>query len=459
MLSAKFVRIHKTSDDRWTTRDKLTQYRGILKLNVRDKKLQSLELNKLRQKVKKNLKTLRRDVTEYRQIVNHVVTGNRVRVQSTLQQHDNFHLAFGQLTIDDAVYFDALLQALEDDRKDQCKVIITATIIGQLAAENVDDLKEKYNRMTRDILKNMKERERTLAVARERVADLWEYAKSLVRVESVAALVKGGAESSRSGTDALEKQLMHLEKICGILQDTVLVRTHNELFPRLEEQMNQKARLIAHFNHNVKERDELVSKKEQALVALETLQHTMVATTGQYRIDKRAMLEEIEVQKKREADFKELRRIHGELSMKIRAALQNMLLMLVCIKRGGKAGKRDDRRTRRTEQAGGSDERETDEPVLEAIEPDGLALLAQISRKMGALFGMSSFELDEEREQRAKQLYQSYVADHISDLKYGKDELEQGLIVEHEIFDPTVLTRADVKTRSRKMVEANLKPE
>lgn len=81
------------------------------------------------------------------------------------------------------MYFDALLNALKDDQKDQCKVIVKATVMGQLGAENVDDLKEKYKIITRDVLKHMKERERTLITARERVTDLWEYAKSLVRIE------------------------------------------------------------------------------------------------------------------------------------------------------------------------------------------------------------------------------------------------------------------------------------
>lgn len=85
--------------------------------------------------------------------------------------------------IQDAIYFDALLKAIKDDKKDQCKVIVKTTIMGQLVAENVDDLKQKYKLMTTDVLKNMKERERTLIITRERVADLWEYAKSLVRIE------------------------------------------------------------------------------------------------------------------------------------------------------------------------------------------------------------------------------------------------------------------------------------
>ncbi|XP_043496528.1 uncharacterized protein LOC122520529 [Polistes fuscatus] len=349
----------------------------------------------------------------------------------------------------DTMYFDAVLNALKDDQKDQCKVIVKATVMGQLGAENLDDLKEKYKIITRDVLKHMKERERTLITARERVADLWEYAKSLVRIESNEDLNKKNA-SFKGKSDHLESQLKRLEEICEILKDTVLVRSHNELFPRLEEQMKQKTRLINQFNYNIKERNNLVIKKEEAIILLEKLKHTMVATTGQYRIDKKALLEEIEAQKKRFVDCKEQRRSHGELSMKIIAALQNMLLMLVCIKRG----RVERRQLKKTKSI---DELDEDEPILEKIEPDGSVLIAQISRKMGSLFGMSNFELDKEKDEKARNLYQSYVADYSSNLKFGKDILEPALIVEHEVIDPNILTRADVKARSRKMVEANLK--
>ncbi|XP_014613131.1 PREDICTED: uncharacterized protein LOC106791753 [Polistes canadensis] len=421
MLTAKHVKVHKMSDERWTKRDKINQYRGVLKLY------------------------------EYRGIVHDVVTGNKTHLLAILQQYDNFHLAFGQLSKDeihdriyqnselyhrqldkiryekeklakqyfdlqvekcvlleeegqevqtdhlhqrlsahlqrstakqngakairttyitminilkkDTVYFDALLNALKDDQKDQCKVIVKATVMGQLGAENVDDLKEKYKIITRDVLKHMKERERTLITARERVTDLWGYAKSLVRIESNEALIKKNA-NFKGKSDHLESQLKRLEEICEILKDTVLVRSHNELFPRLEEQMKQKKRLINQFNYNIKERNNLVIKKEESIILLEKLEHTMLSTTGQYRIDKKALLEEIEAQKKRIGDYKELRRSHGELSMKIRAALQNMLLMLVCIKRG----KVERRQLKKTKSI---DELDEDEPILDKIEPDG----------------------------------------------------------------------------------------
>lgn len=56
-----------------------------------------------------------------------------------------------------------------------------------------------------------------------------------------------------------------------------------------------------------------------------------------------------------------------------------------------------------------------------------IVLLTQITRKMGVLFGISNFELDKEKDERAKQLYQNYVADYnTSKLKLKKDELDLG---------------------------------
>lgn len=54
----------------------------------------------------------------------------------------------------------------------------------------------------------------------------------------------------------------------------------------------------------------------------------------------------------------------------------------------------------------------------------GLALLSTVSRKVGALFGMSNFEFDKDREERAKDLYQTYVSDYRSKLKFKDTEME-----------------------------------
>lgn len=55
--------------------------------------------------------------------------------------------------------------------------------MGQLAAENLDDIRQKYKRMSRVVLSNMKIREQMLSTVHCQVKDLWAYAQSLVRVE------------------------------------------------------------------------------------------------------------------------------------------------------------------------------------------------------------------------------------------------------------------------------------
>lgn len=57
------------------------------------------------------------------------------------------------------------------------------THVGQLAAENLDDVRTRYEDFSKNVLKNMKVRENSLNVVRTRVDNLWSDIKKLVRVE------------------------------------------------------------------------------------------------------------------------------------------------------------------------------------------------------------------------------------------------------------------------------------
>jgi len=81
------------------------------------------------------------------------------------------------------MFFDILLNILKEDQILQCKTMLKVIVMGQLAAENLDDIRQKYNRMTRVVLRNMRIREQMLNTVRSQVDDLWSYAQSLVRVE------------------------------------------------------------------------------------------------------------------------------------------------------------------------------------------------------------------------------------------------------------------------------------
>lgn len=82
------------------------------------------------------------------------------------------------------MFFDTLLNMLKEDQHSQCRAMLRVTVMGQLAAESLDDVRQKYKRMTRVILRNMRVREQTLNSVRYQVQDLWAYALSLMRVEA-----------------------------------------------------------------------------------------------------------------------------------------------------------------------------------------------------------------------------------------------------------------------------------
>ncbi|XP_071873648.1 uncharacterized protein [Bombus fervidus] len=532
----------RIKDVRWSTKDKLEQYRGILKLHAREKKIRLQDATKLKKKISWQLSTYKRDVNNYRQIVNEITKGiPKGHVRGLLRSRKNLRLKCQGREIEhicestyeenhrkrcqldklryekkqkmkrcfelqvehaelcniyeeekdvpwtraqqrlvsryqksvarqnaakainltyayileilkkDAVYHEILLDSLKQDRISQCKVILRTTIMGQLATEETNDIESKYKRVARNVWNNMKEKERMLEIVREQVEDLWSYAQSLIRTESEEMLT---TEIIRSGTisnKALEKQISHLEGIFDKIKDSLLVHSYRELLSRLEEQMKQRTRLLEQFDRNVKERDLLLSKKNEALSTLSNFEHALVATIEEYNADKNILLEQIAMQKKRELERKNLKKERGELLMDVRAALQNMVAMLICVKRGNKVAAR-----KPTEEF----DKRFEIPMMEKMETEGLSLLSTVSRKVGALFGMSNFELDKDREERAKDLYQTYVSNYRSKIKFKDAEVEPtGLIVEHEAIDSSVPTRAEIKLRSKQAVEAYLRLE
>ncbi|XP_076170847.1 uncharacterized protein LOC143148426 [Ptiloglossa arizonensis] len=360
----------------------------------------------------------------------------------------------------DAIHHDALLDTLKQDRRSQCEVILRATIMGQLAVEESNDIEEKCERITRKVWDNMKERERTLAFVRGQVEDLWSFAQSLIRTESETMFTVEITRAAVASNATLEKQIKSLEKIFDKVKESLLVRSCRELLSRLEDQTKQRTRLLEQFDRNVKERDALFGRKNEALTTLSEVEHAFVTAAEEYNAGRNVLLEQIAIQKERELEHKNLRKDHGELLMNIRAALQSMVAMLVCVRKGGgvKATRKQTDKKPTKEEKDDTDELEINSSIMEKMETEGLALLSTVSRKVGALFGMSNFDFDKDREDRAKDLYQTYVSNYHSRLKFEDRDFEPtGLFVEHEVIDSSIPTRAEIKLRSRQAVETYLR--
>ncbi|XP_024893294.1 uncharacterized protein LOC112468388 [Temnothorax curvispinosus] len=361
----------------------------------------------------------------------------------------------------DAIFFNTLLNTLKEDQSSQCKAMLKVTVMGQLAAENLDDIRQKYKRMSRVVLRNMKIREQMLSTVQYQVKDLWAYAQSLVRIESVHVFAKKDIDVF-ANNKILEGQLAHLESICTEVKEVLLVRSYHDLLSRLENQSEQRTALLARLDTNLKNRDVLLSKKNQAVQVLESLKHS-TKTAEQYKINGiQDMLEQIELEKKREKDLKDQIKAHGELLTNIRAALQSMNTMLLCVRHSGKGAVKKPVKNGNKKEPIVNDREDVEErdmlAEIEGMDTDVLVLLSKVSKKANILFNISNFDLKQEDE--ARDLYHTYVSNYNSGLIFGTGEEEQiGLLVEHEKIDVTVPTRADIKYRSRQAFEAHLKPE
>ncbi|XP_018051971.1 PREDICTED: uncharacterized protein LOC108689624 [Atta colombica] len=492
----------------WLISDKIRRYRGILKLHARDKKLQLSQATKLKSIVSRKVTSLDVDVKRHHEIVSllrdgkqpilrllanhkrvylavnhlkpsleHYVLSSELEEQSEyrpnceqqrlvaqLQQSiakynaakDIHSTYWSMLNIlkKDAIFFDTLMNILKEDQSSQCKVMLKVTVMGQLAAENLDDIRQKYERMSRVVWRNMKIREQMLSTVNNQVKDLWAYAQSLVRVEVNKITLITNKNYIDLFNKTLENQLVHLENICTEVKDVLLVRSYHDLLSRLENQSEHRVALLARLDINIKNREVLLSKKQQALQVLESLKYS---TKEQYKInDMQDILEQIEIEKKREKDLKEQITAHGELLTNIRAALQNMNTMLICVKHTIKAVvKKSGKELMITNDK----EERIALTEIKRMDTDVLALLSKISEKINILFSISNFEL-EEKEDEARDLYHTYVSNYNSNLIFGTGEEEPiGLLVEHEMVDGTIPTRADIKYYSRQILEAHLKPE
>ncbi|XP_047002365.1 uncharacterized protein LOC124619813 isoform X2 [Schistocerca americana] len=93
----------------------------------------------------------------------------------------------------------------------------------------------------------------------------------------------------------------------------------------------------------------------------------------------------------------------------------------------------------------------------ESIEPlpseDPLEILRQVMIRSRKLISHATLALNEEELEDARALFQTTVTEKISRAEYGEaDKEEQEIMVDYDVDDPSVLTRAEIKTTSKKIV-------
>ncbi|KAJ9596646.1 hypothetical protein L9F63_012343 [Diploptera punctata] len=429
--------LHGMGDDRWTVKDKMTQFRGLIKFFARERKQRLFENAVLKKKQDKQIRYLRKDIAHFREELYDSLVGDRQRLRNNLQHNRTFLLAYQNLVPSDALYFDTVLKILNFDSTIQSNCILQATRMGQEVTEQLETLQCEFKVLEKQVKENMKERDLAVKTLRKSVARLYRTCLTLLRIESETEIEKVKSPSDEKLTDEFE----FLQLILTEVQDITHVSTFDDIFPRIEDQLHHKNHLLHKLFTNRKIRDHVDRKNNHGHVMLSSLESSMVDTTFAYKEEKGRLLTEIDELENISSQMREEVEENGDLFLVLRSSLQTLFEMISGI---GEP----------------SDVDPSKPPTAQQIlmSQDAHETLKKVREKLNILIQMTP-EFEKPTLDKAKVLYQQNVISLVSKYIFSDVEIyDVPLIDFDEMKDANILTRLDVKNNSKFIVKQSEHP-
>lgn len=94
MLSARKVKLHGMTSAKWTTKDKITQYKGLINLYLRDSAILKTDTNVTKRRQTKELKQLQKQIETNRGVLDNAIRGDKQQLRNTLSEHREMQLAY-----------------------------------------------------------------------------------------------------------------------------------------------------------------------------------------------------------------------------------------------------------------------------------------------------------------------------------------------------------------------------
>ncbi|CAH0703377.1 unnamed protein product [Spodoptera exigua] len=542
MLSAAKVRIHGMQDDNWVIKDKINQYRGLIKLYERDRKIHEGDLAKQKKRYSRDIRQLRKEITAKREELGVAVYGDRQFLRNAFQDHRRLQLTYMNSKADkvlesihqenfnkrkqldrirytkkkkmekfrlaqleaaemrdrvlyevggklppekkeqavanyvqranikknaalaikvmykkildilkkDSSYFTVVLEALKLDCRAQSKCLMGATEMGQLAMEYLDDRKYEYNKLEREIKANMKERERTLKLARREVTYLTDSFPNLIRKEEATNLDDLYEDEDVSSYHSIHWELDEVMRICKRLQKATLVSSFDQILLRLKEQRYQSGRLMMALALNSEKRDMLLEDRKHAILMLDTLKNVGQERTAAFLTEKRQLRSQIEAESREEVELTKALDNKGRLIIETRTSLQQINELLSCV--GAVSVPMSYPHVPAAVQYAVEDMLQ---PVPEP-ESDFDKMIATAKQKLTVLIqAVSKMDVTPEMKANASQFYHQILARAMRE-SYEEDVVLEGGLIEFEMEDPNVPSRAIIKLRSKQLVDAQV---
>ncbi|KAL0280410.1 UNVERIFIED_CONTAM: hypothetical protein PYX00_001705 [Menopon gallinae] len=365
----------------------------------------------------------------------------------------------------DQRYYEAILVTLQNDSRIQHKCLIRATEMGQLAMEEMANMRYEYMRLERDVRTNMMERESCLKEIRDRLVDLYEESQGLVRTESEFDMQLMQGETKRRGRN-LEEEVEELRVILYKLQEVTLVPHMKDILPRLVEILRQKKRLLEQLMINAEACEDLLNKKNHAELMYYTLYHKGAEATTMYNEEANKLRAEIDAQKDRFTKVHTEQTMVSKQSVELRSGLQRLVQILERVKvpkdyvdmEVPQWPVRDVAVSLRPKHVEGDEEAPVERlPISE----EALRLIHLLECKMRYIKSRLNEQGDPAEQERAFVAHYKHVSDFMAAHLYATEEVMEAhaLIVDVILEDAQVPNRNEIKARSHEIyLEATRNP-
>ncbi|XP_050683753.1 uncharacterized protein LOC126978748 [Leptidea sinapis] len=541
MLSAAKVRIHGMQDESWVIKDKINQYRGLIRLYERDRKIHEGDLTKQKRRYSRDIRQLRKEINVKRDELGVAVYGDKQFLRNAFQEHRRLQLTYmnsqadkvlesihqenfnkrkqldrirytkkkkmekfrlaqleaaelrdrllfevgGKLPAEkkeqavanyvqrasikknaalaikvmykkildilkkDSSYFTVVLEALKLDCRAQGKCLMGATEMGQLAMEYLDDRKYEFSMLEQEIKTNMKERNRTLKLARREIAYLTNSFPNLIRKEEATNLDDLYEDEDAASKHSVHWELEEVTGICKRLQRATLVPSFDRILLRLQEQTYQSERLMMQLTLNSTKRDALIEDRKHAVLMLDTLKNVGQESTAEYVKIKKQLKAEIDAEYKEEKNLTRALDEKGKLIIEMKTSLQQINQLLSSV--GAPNAPRPDTVPQAIKYA----VEDQIQPIPD-LESDFDKLILVARQKLTVLMNaVSKMDVGPEVRLYANSFYHNILARTMRD-NYKDEVLAEGGLIEFEMEDPNVPSHAVIKLRSKQLVEAQV---
>ncbi|KAF7271893.1 uncharacterized protein LOC143203836 [Rhynchophorus ferrugineus] len=538
MLSANKVKLHGMTSTKWTTKDKITQYKGLIKLYTRDRKIIEMDTGVAEKKQIRELKKLQKEIEQNKQDLDNAIRGDKQKLRNTLAEHREMQLAYQysqpqkviemveqvnfnkrkcmdllrykkqrktQELVDlklhyakledivkfeglswqsilpserqaqiitgkvqnailkteaaivirhsykqmiaimkkDALYFDAILEAIRNDGISQGYCMINATKLGQLATEYLDDRRQEFHILEKIVKKDLASRRVDIDKVSQRVHFFGSNIKNLLRRDSDINLGKVQLQPSESFT-SLRNDMKDLEMTLNYLKNAIFVANIEAIYPCLQEQVRQKDRLSDLVQQCEASKDELLKKSNHAHIVKSELENTMIETTSQYKQSKRTFLAQTDEQRQKIRDCDRLIDNRHVLLAKVRIALKHLQLLANLITEDAKPKQKFKKQVSMMEVV--------EKPVEDEI--DGTKIVPELVKRFTKLAQQSRDLLKHQEMEEGYKVFEQTMTEStktpITDTAISEESL-----IETIFIDPHLLSRDDVKKQSEEIVQAN----